>query len=291
MGNEYLNFQEISQSIAFKDVLNWLNIPYQTSNKELKGKLNNIEFIVSIEKNLFLNPKNEDEKGSIINFVSLYKDIDLRSAASELKAQFLSENKKQNDKNYYRGKQNKQNESEKTLNEKQVQIPELNLEYSDILKASGFTEDFCKEYEFGLCKRKSIMSGKIAFKVKNENGNTMGYVGFSPKDSKWHFPKNFKLSVYNIQRCVEKTSIILVVNPLDCLKIISFGWQQTVAILSPSMTSEQEEELKRFKQILVIHKEPDNIVQRLSQSSFVRKIIPSKEISQMTKEEFAEMII
>jgi hypothetical protein len=43
---EFLNFSEISKAVSFEDVLNWLNIPYQSKNKELRGE----GFIVSIEK-------------------------------------------------------------------------------------------------------------------------------------------------------------------------------------------------------------------------------------------------
>lgn len=60
---EFLNFAEISKAIQFGDVLDWLNIPYQKKNKELKGE----GFIISLEKNLFFTPNNDSLKGSIIN--------------------------------------------------------------------------------------------------------------------------------------------------------------------------------------------------------------------------------
>lgn len=82
---EFLNFAEISKLIPFSSVLDWLNIPYQKKNKELRGD----GFIISLEKNLFFDPKDESHSGSIINFVSAQKQIGLREAASLLKHTFL----------------------------------------------------------------------------------------------------------------------------------------------------------------------------------------------------------
>lgn len=261
----YLDFQKISEAVKFKDLLDSLNISYSVTETELKGE----GFIVNLEKNLFINPLNKEQKGSVINFLSINKGISLREAAAELQKQFMTEKPKELPPS---------------------DIPQLTLEYHDVLTGYGFSKEFCQAYEFGYCKQKSIMAGKIAFLVRDKLKQVTGYIGVSLKDNKWHFPKKFSLSVYNIHRCMEKTSVILVVNPLDALKVISFGWLQTVAILTPSMTKEQEEDLKRFKQILVIHKEPDNIAARLSNHSFVRKIIPPKELTSMTKEEFIEIL-
>src|ERR1035438_8852993 len=86
---EFLNFSEISQKISFKEVLDWLNIPYSVyQNGEIRGE----GFIINTVKNLYLNPKGAD-KGSVINFLSNFKGIDVRSAASELNKRFLTEAK------------------------------------------------------------------------------------------------------------------------------------------------------------------------------------------------------
>lgn len=75
---EFLNFAEISKSIPFSSVLDWLNIPYKKIAKELKGE----DFIISIDKNLFFSPSDNSSNGSVINFVALKKQIGLREAAS-----------------------------------------------------------------------------------------------------------------------------------------------------------------------------------------------------------------
>jgi hypothetical protein len=86
---EFLNFNEISQKIPFADVLDYLNIPYTTKGKELRGE----SFIVDTKKNLYFNPKGDD-KGSVINFLQTRKGGTLRDCAVELKKQFLNEPKK-----------------------------------------------------------------------------------------------------------------------------------------------------------------------------------------------------
>ena len=35
---KFLNFAEISKSVSFSEFLDWLNIPYQQIDKELKGE-------------------------------------------------------------------------------------------------------------------------------------------------------------------------------------------------------------------------------------------------------------
>ena len=53
---EFLDFNEISRRIPFADVFDYLNIPYMSKGKELRGE----GFIVDTEKNLYFNPKGDD---------------------------------------------------------------------------------------------------------------------------------------------------------------------------------------------------------------------------------------
>ncbi len=175
MSQEYLNFNEISRHIPFEKVLNWLNIPFTKTEKEIKGET----FVVTIERNLYINPKDKEQKGSIINFLSHYKQIDLRSAALEFKNQFLK------------------NVSPKKDTAKE--IPTLELHYTDQLMTYSITEQIATEYEIGLVKQRSIMSGKIALKVYNQDTTVAVYIGYSSKDGSWLYPKDFKRPVWNLQ--------------------------------------------------------------------------------------------
>lgn len=262
---EFLNFAEISKAILFSDVLDWLTIPYQKKNKELKGE----GFIISLEKNLFFTPNDENLKGSIINFVAHHKQIDLREAASLLKTQFLS--------------------NEKVVKH-QREIPDLTLEYHDYLAKRLIEPNLAKEFEVGFVKQRSIMAGRIAFKIYDHLGNHTGYFGYKPEDISWYLPKGSKRPLYNVFRLKDTKSVIVTVDPFDALRIISLGIPQVASLLTDSMTAEQEEQLKKFKYILLLHNEPENIVNRLFSTSFIKAPLLVKPLQEMSNQEMMNMI-
>lgn len=262
---EFLNFKEISEKVSFEEVLNWLNIPFTKTEKELKGE----EFIVSIDKNLFFFPKNENLKGSVINFLANHNGIDLREAAKLLKTQFLS------------------NENEHTP--KKV-IPNLALEHHNYLIERGITREVAEQYEVGYVKQRSVMAGRIAFKIYDIKENHLGYIGYKVEDGTWFFPKGFKRPLYNAHRVKSDEFVIVTTEPFDALRIISLGINEVVCLLANSMTAEQEEELKRFKSILLLHKEPQNIVSRLSALSFIKAPVLSKFIKEMSDQELMSIV-
>lgn len=263
--NEFLNFKEISNQISFEEVLNWLNIPFQKKDKELRGE----GFIINIEKNLFFCPEHDELKGSVINFVAHYKKIELREAASLLKVQFLSKNKEIIPKR---------------------DIPNLTLEWDPYLEERGITPEIAKEYEIGLVKQRSVVAGKIAFKINDHFGKHIGYMGYKREDDSWFFPKGFKRPLYNVFRLKDSKSVIVTVDPFDALRIASLGFQQVVSLLANSMTLEQEEQLKRFRYILLFHPKPENIVNRLYNTSFVKAPVISKYIKEMSEHELIVLI-
>ncbi len=182
--NEFLNFNEISKAISFEEVLNWLNIPFQRKNTELRGE----GFIISIEKNLFFCPDNDELKGSVINFVAHYKKVDLRQAASMLKTQFLSKNKETKSKR---------------------DIPNLILEWHPYIEERGIKLEIANEYEIGLVKQRSVVAGRIAFKIYDHTGKHIGYIGYKVEDGSWFFPKGFKRPLYNAFRLKDTKSAIV----------------------------------------------------------------------------------
>lgn len=262
---EFLNFAEISKKIKFIDVLNWLNISYQQKNNELNGE----GFIVSVEKNLFFVPGNDSVKGSVINFVAHYNEIDLREAAILLKTQFLTQ--------------------QKVIAHKR-DIPELALEYHSYLSERGIQPEIAKEYEVGYVHQRSIVSGRIAFKIYNNSNTGIGYVGYKPENKNWFFPKGFKRPLYNAHRLNNTKHVIVTVDPFDTLRIISLGIKQVASLLANSMTTDQEEELKKIKFILLFHHEPENIVNRLYHSSFIKAPVLFKPISEMSDTELMTLI-
>ncbi|OGU39014.1 MAG: hypothetical protein A2X61_00760 [Ignavibacteria bacterium GWB2_35_12] len=247
MSEKYLDFTLISGRIKFNDVLNWKNIPYSEKGGELKGETKNFKFIINIEKNIFFSPDSKTAKGSVINFLAMVENIGLREAAKELKLHFLDE-------------------PDNTKRD----IPELELHYVQKLEELGISEAVAKEYEVGYVKQRSIMQGKIAFKVYDEHGDITGYVGWHPENDKWFFPKNFKRPLYNLNKIKSCDEVIVTVSPFVCLSHIGIGKTNCVSLMSNSMTDTQEHLLYRFEKIILLHPEPDNIILRLAKKCFVK---------------------
>jgi len=260
----YLNFEEISKAIQFEDVLNWLNIPFTQTDRELRGE----GFIINKEKNLFFAPENDEQKGSVINFISHYKSISLREAASMLKLQFLSKQKEHKPK---RG------------------MPDLKPEWHPYLQDRGITPEIAKEYEVGYINQRSVVAGRIALKVYDHKGDLSGYIGYKEETRDWYMPKGFKKPLYGSYRLKDKKYVIVATDPFDALKIASCGLIQVVSLLSESMSKEQEEELKKYRYIYLLHPKSTNIVSRLYETSFVHAPVLSKSIHEMTKEEIQKI--
>jgi len=215
-----VDFKTISL-IKFKDVLDWLQIQYTETKTELRGE----GFVINLEKNLYFNPTGQD-KGSIINFVSTRKNLSLRDAAIELKKKFLD-----------------------PIREPKRPIPNLTLHYCDFLK------DYCSEpnardLEVGLVKEKSIMAGKIAFKMFGPNKEHVGYIGFDPEKLQWFFPKHYKNDyLWNFHYAYKANMKVVhaAPDPLVGLVLIQNGHLNTVAFTSRNPTDAQIEQICRFK--------------------------------------------
>jgi len=261
---EFLNFAEISKAIPFNEVLDWLNISYQRKNKELRGE----GFIISLEKNLFFSPKDDSINGSIINFVSNHKQIGLREAASLLKHTFL----------------NKEEHSPKR------ELPNLLLNYDSYFAERHIRNEIVSEYEAGYVKQRSLVAGRIAFKVYDHQGNHVGYIGYKKEDASWFFPKGFIRPLYNAHKISDFKSVIVTTDPFETLRIISQGISQAVSLLAKSMTNNQEELLKKFRFILLFHPDPENIVNRLSSSTYIKAPMLSKPLQEYSDQELMNFI-
>ena len=244
--NAFLNFNEISKQIDFKDLLNFLNIPIiKETPKELKGEANGFKFIVSKKKNIFFSPNNDKIKGSVINFYSEYKGESLRDSAKTLQAEFI-----------------------KTPQAPKRKIPKLTLHHCKELEDKGFSKEFCEEKNVGLVKQKSILTGKIAFHVSEEKG----YISYDVKKSGWFYPKGFKRDVLYDPNKIDCLYCILCTSTFDALHLMNIGFDYTVALMAKSATDEQIELLKRFKRILLFHSEPEATILRLTPYCFCKAI-------------------
>lgn len=242
----YLDFAEISRQVGFKELFDRLGMPYEETEREIKAGMNGkTSFIVSKGKNLFLCPYDDKIRGSVINFLAHYKEISLRDAADELFKMFLC----------------KSSESKRD-------IPDLKLHYTPILERMNIDLETAQHFEVGLVKEKSIMAKKIAFLIRDKTGNKVGYVGWDK--SGWFFPKGHKQAhLYNLHR-VKSDHAILVASPFEVIRLTQLGFHNAIALISGNMTAEQHTLLLRYKRILVLMAESDNIRNRIAKFCFVK---------------------
>jgi len=243
----YLDFKEISERIKFKDLLDKLGIPYTEDTAELRGKFDDgLEFVVNKGKNLFFCPKDRETKGSVINFTACHFCTDLVGAAKQLTEHLFKPGK-----------------------EPEREIPNLKLHYSPIINKMGISIDVCRDLEFGLVKERSVMAGKIAFTIHDQEGNKVGYIGWTEKQG-WYFPKGHKQNhLYNLHR-VEGHEVTLVADPFEAVKLHIEG-HKVIALLSSSMTEAQEQTIKsRFSHVIIRMKNPGNIINRLITECYVK---------------------
>lgn len=243
----YLDFAEISRQVGFKELFDRLGVPYSEDIKEIRAGFNGkTSYIVNKHKNLFLCPYDNNIRGSVINFLANHKGISLRDAADELFKMFLAKS-----------------------SEPRRDIPDLKLYYTPILEKMNIDLETAQHFEVGLVKEKSIMAKKIAFLLRDQAGNKVGYVGWS-RESGWFFPKGHKQAhLYNLHR-VAGDHAILVANPFEVIRLTQLGFHNAIALISGNMTAEQLSLLLRFKKVLILMAESDNIRNRIAKAIFVK---------------------
>lgn len=222
----YLDFKEISK-IPFKDVLDYLGIVYQECRDGIKGIINETPFIVTTGKNMFFCPHMKEWKGGIINFTSIYRGVSLVDAAKELKGQFLDKPK-----------------------EPKRGIPELKLEYCPFLRMNQVKPETSDLLEAGMCSQRSIMAGKICFKMYSADGSEcVGYVGYE-KDGKVFVPPAYKHEyIFNLHR-VKTNWAIVAKSPLAACQLHTAGYTNVVGLTRESLTDSQVALLSSFKRLV-----------------------------------------
>lgn len=158
------------------------------------------------------------------------------------------------------------------------ELPNLLLNYDSYFAERKIKAEVIAEYEAGYVKQRSLVAGRIAFKIYDHQGKHVGYIGYKKEDNSWFFPKGFVRPLYNGHKISDFKSVIVTTDPFETLRIISLGVSQAVSLLAKSMTNEQEELLTKFRFILLFHPEPENIVNRLSSSTYIKAPVLSKPL-------------
>ena len=163
---------------------------------------------------------------------------------------------------------------------------ELDHTHADVRKL-GINEETAEYFDIGYCGQKSIMSGKVAFKIIDHHNKHLGYIGI--KEGKWFYPKGFKRdTLYNLFR-QKQEAVILTVSVLDAIHIHVLGFPFVVGLMGKSATNSQHELLRKFKRILLLHPEPENIRNRLTEHAFVKTPMLEKPVKKLTKDDISAL--
>ena len=99
------------------------------------------------------------------------------------------------------------------------------LQYLKGLEKLDISEEFCKEYGIGQPKGKTMLSGCLAFTVKNEEGMKVAYYGINLNSLKNVFHKSFnpELYLFNIDKALKAKKAVVVNSLLTWIAYESTG--------------------------------------------------------------------
>ncbi len=120
----------------------------------------------------------------------------------------------------------------------------------------GLTPETVAAFGLGYCA-KGTMAGRIVIPIHSHEGSLVGYAGRWPGDEppeerpKYKLPKGFRKSaeVFNLHRALQEPDheqpLIIVEGYFDVLRLWQLGWKRVVALMGCSLSTVQEELLKR----------------------------------------------
>jgi ribosomal protein L37AE/L43A len=155
---------------------------------------------------------------------------------------------------------------------------QYDLVYDKYLKERGISEDICKSLEIGKPKGKTMLSGCIAFTVRNEKGTKIAYYGIRIKDGKSIFHNSFnpELYLYNFQNIIPVEEVYLTDDIFHCVRLISKGQQTVCNFGLPYLSNAHLTLLKKCKYITICSDEKnlDEIMRQVYQNleSYVRVV-------------------
>lgn len=125
------------------------------------------------------------------------------------------------------------------------------LLYNDFIKNKGLSEDICKMLEIGSPKGKTMLSGCVAFLVRDENGMRVAYYGIKIKDEKPVFHKSFNPEMYLFNFCNLDFNydVYFTTDIFKCVRMIENGMQCVCNFSLPYISQAQMELLEKAERV------------------------------------------
>jgi DNA primase len=156
------------------------------------------------------------------------------------------------------------------------------------LQSRGVEEKIAQEFGIGFFPGRGSMAGRVVIPIHDKEGRVVAYAGRSIDDTepKYKLPTGFKksLELYNIHRVLEREErgeqVILVEGFFDCIRVVSAGFPNVVALIGCTLSEAQEKILTtEFREVVLFldgndagRKGSEEIALRLSKKMFVRII-------------------
>jgi DNA primase len=192
-------------------------------------------------------------------------------------------------------------------------LDKLEREHPYLTQERGLSLETIIDFGVGFCS-KGMMADRIAIPIHNVKGEVVAYagrfIGAPPEGApKYKLPPGFRKSqeVFNLDRAFKEPPdkpLLIVEGFFDCMKIHDHGHKKVVALMGSSMSSAQEELIRRHtnanSRIIVMLDENEagqagreDIVVRLSKYCFVRAhqfLRPDMEPEHLTDNELADIV-
>lgn len=143
----------------------------------------------------------------------------------------------------------------------------------------GLDRETVEYFGLGYCSR-GLMKGRIAIPIHDDKGELVAYPGRLPGDppeeeGKYKVPPGFQkhLVLFNFHRAVEETKeekLIVVEGFFDCFRIWQAGFKNTMALMEPTLSPEQEDLLTAHAKMILLMLDQDDASRKATQEILCR---------------------
>jgi len=316
LSEHFIDFKEIKQRVSIEDVLGHFNIRLRRVNQNsLRGacplpthqsETSKESFSVHTGKNIWACQSNScaanrhgKKGGNVLDFTAVMMNSSIRDAALKLHEWFVSVPVVKVPEKGSEAKEKLVAEKIPGAGSEEINKP-LTFTLKDIdhshvyLRDRGLKEATLRHFGVGYFPGRGSMSGRVVIPIHNDKGELIAYAGrgVDGSEPKYKFPVGFKKSatLFNLHRVREalalakdsgweRDMVIVVEGFFGCMQVWQSGLPAVVALMGSSMSDEQEEILRTFKQVILFldgdeagREATSVIASRLMKETFVRVI-------------------
>jgi DNA primase len=336
--NSFVDFKAVKAAITMEQVLEHYGLldKFKRSGDRLNGPCpihkgsNSTQFSVSISKNVWNCFSECKHGGNTLDFIAKMENVTIHAAATKAIEWFHldpeamaveTEQKNEQPSEPVREKAPSKPAPRKEAPQQENGAPNKPLQFRldklvrehPYLTERGLTLETVVDFGVGYCA-KGMMAERIAIPIHNAEGGVVAYAGRFPGEApegtpKYKLPQGFRksLELFNIDRAIKEPAeqpLVIVEGFFGCMKLHQLGVKKVVALMGSTMSSAQEELIKRHtnqnSQVIVMLDEDEagragreDIAVRLSQFVFVKVHTFEQEGEQpesLTAEQLGELV-